>query len=37
MNIWKEIGKDRISPEDFYACIEITKGTKSKYELDKAP
>ncbi|MBQ4558414.1 MAG: inorganic diphosphatase [Clostridia bacterium] len=35
MNIWKEISKDRIKPEDFVACIEIEQGSKNKYELDK--
>ncbi len=35
MNIWKDINKDRISPEDFIACIEIQQGDKTKYELDK--
>lgn len=35
MNIWKEIRKERITPSDFMACIEITKGKKNKYELDK--
>ena len=35
MNIWKDIRKERISPSDFMACIEITKGKKNKYELDK--
>jgi len=35
MNIWHDIAKDRITPEDFIACIEISKGSKSKYELDK--
>ncbi len=35
MNIWKDMDKDRISKEDFIACIEISKGSKMKYELDK--
>ena len=35
MNIWKDIRKERITPEDFIACIEIEKGSKNKYELDK--
>lgn len=35
MNIWKEISKERIKPEDFIACIEIQQGDKTKYELDK--
>ena len=35
MNIWKDISKERINPEDFVACIEIEQGSKNKYELDK--
>jgi inorganic pyrophosphatase len=35
MNIWKEIDPKRITPEDFIAYIEISKGMKNKYELDK--
>ncbi len=35
MNIWHDIGKDRITPDRFEALIEIPKGSKSKYELDK--
>ena len=35
MNIWKDINKERIKPTDFIACIEIQKGDKAKYELDK--
>ncbi len=34
-NIWHDMPKDRISPEDFIAVIEISKGSKKKYELDK--
>lgn len=34
-NIWHDINPKRISPEDFIAVIEITKGSKKKYELDK--
>ena len=36
MNIWHDIAAEKITPEDFYAVIEITKGSKNKYELDKA-
>ena len=36
MNIWHDINPARIRPESFYAVIEITKGSKNKYELDKA-
>ncbi len=35
MNIWHEISPKRIKPTDFCAVIEITKGSKLKYELDK--
>ena len=35
MNIWHDISDSRISPEDFIAVIEISKGSKNKYELDK--
>lgn len=34
-NIWHDINPKRISPDDFVAVIEISKGSKSKYELDK--
>lgn len=36
MNIWHDIGEDRIFPTDFMAVIEIPKGSNMKYELDKA-
>ena len=36
MNIWHDIDKNRIKPEDFYAVVEISKGSKNKYELDKS-
>ena len=35
MNIWHDIDKERVTPSDFLAVIEISKGSKSKYELDK--
>lgn len=35
MNIWHDIDSSRIKPEDFCVVIEIPKGSKSKYELDK--
>ncbi len=35
MNIWHDIKPSRIKPEDFEVVIEITKGSKKKYELDK--
>ena len=34
-NIWHDIDNDRIKANDFIACIEIPKGSKKKYELDK--
>ncbi len=34
-NIWHDVSPKRITPEDFMAVIEITKGSKKKYELDK--
>ncbi len=34
-NIWHDINPSRIQPEDFIAVIEIEKGSKKKYELDK--
>ena len=35
MNIWHDINPERIKPDNFTAVIEISKGSKSKYELDK--
>ncbi len=34
-NIWHDIDSKRIAPEDFICVIEISKGSKKKYELDK--
>ncbi len=34
-NIWHDISPSRINPDDFIAVIEIEKGSKNKYELDK--
>ena len=34
-NIWHDMNPKRISPTDFVAVIEIPKGSKKKYELDK--
>lgn len=34
-NIWHEISPKRITPTDFICVIEIPKGSKKKYELDK--
>ena len=35
MNIWHSVNPNRIHPEEFLACIEISAGSKNKYELDK--
>lgn len=35
MNIWHDISPNRITKENFFAVIEIQKGSKMKYELDK--
>ena len=35
MNIWHDIAKERIQKDDFIGVIEISKGGKNKYELDK--
>lgn len=35
MNIWHDISPKRISAKNFEALIEIPKGCKAKYELDK--
>lgn len=34
-NIWHDIKPERIRPENFIAVIEIEKGSKKKFELDK--
>jgi len=34
-NIWHDIAAKRIKPDDFVCVIEISKGSKTKYELDK--
>ena len=34
-NIWHDIDVERITPQDFFAVVEIKKGSKNKYELDK--
>lgn len=36
MNIWHDIDPALITPERFMAVIEIKRGGKNKYELDKA-
>lgn len=35
MNIWHDIDPKRITEDEFIAVIEIPKGSKKKYELDK--
>jgi len=35
MNIWHDIDSKKITADDFMAVIEIPKGCKTKYELDK--
>lgn len=35
MNIWHDINPEVITPTDFSAVIEIPKGSRCKYELDK--
>lgn len=35
MNIWHDIECNRITPEEFIAVVEISKGSKQKYEMDK--
>ncbi|MCL2740316.1 MAG: inorganic diphosphatase [Oscillospiraceae bacterium] len=35
MNIWHDLNPERVKPERFTAVIEIAKGSKQKYELDK--
>ena len=34
-NIWHDISPKRIAAEDFITVVEISKGSKKKYELDK--
>ena len=35
MNIWHDLDEKRVNADEFTAVIEITKGSKAKYELDK--
>jgi len=35
MNIWHDINKERVTPQRFLSVIEISKGSKKKYEMDK--
>lgn len=34
-NIWHNVTPERIKPDDFICVIEIPKGSRKKYELDK--
>ena len=35
MHSWHDVKISRVTPQDFLAVIEISKGSKNKYELDK--
>lgn len=35
MNLWHDINPQHMKPDDFLAVVEIQKGSKNKYELDK--
>ena len=35
MHAWHDVKSSRVTPEEFIALIEISKGSKNKYELDK--
>ncbi len=35
MNVWHDFNITRMKPDDFYTVIEISKGSKKKYEMDK--
>ena len=35
INIWHDVDNARIKPESFLVVVEISKGSKTKYELDK--
>jgi len=35
MNIWHNISDERVTEGDFVAVIEVSKGSKKKYEMDK--
>lgn len=34
-NIWHDVSPERIKPDDFLCVVEIPKGSRKKYELDK--
>ncbi|MCI2058172.1 MAG: inorganic diphosphatase [Oscillibacter sp.] len=35
MHLWHDVTPEHMRPGDFWAVIEISKGSKNKYELDK--
>ena len=35
MNLWHDVPRNHMQTHDFWAVIEIEKGSKNKYELDK--
>ena len=35
MHVWHDVNPSRIKEDDFISLIEISKGSKNKYELDK--
>lgn len=35
MNIWHSFDEKRITKNRFFACVEISSGSRNKYELDK--
>ena len=35
-NLWHDISPSRVNPTDFLAVVEIEKGSRNKYELDKS-
>ena len=35
MHIWHDVSPERVNRDSFLALIEISKGSKNKYELDK--
>ena len=35
MHSWPDVKSSRVTPKRFLAMIEISKGSKNKYELDK--
>lgn len=35
MNVWHDIDSKRVKPDDFIVVVEISAGSKTKYELDK--